>query len=176
SHFEVAFSRAGMAFRSARRHDDESAVREFQEALAFFRQSGSRLTQSITLLALAAVLIGKREVKAARDALAEEQTLIIAGPLARYLAAILEAALALIIKDQKIASERLHFALALGAEYGFERVGSEYLFRRNFPSVCAFALEQRIECEYVKRLVRSQHLMSPSADIEQWPWPVRIYL
>jgi pentatricopeptide repeat protein len=176
SHFEVAFSRAGMAFRSARRKDNESAAREFQEALTFFRQSGSTLTQSVTLLALAAVLLAMGEVNAARDALREEQALAINGPLARYLAATMEAALALTIKDQKIAYERLRFALALGAKHGFERVGSEYLFRRHFAAVCAFALEQRIETEYVKRLVHSQHLVAPSPDLEQWPWPVRIHL
>ena len=176
SHFEVGYSRTGMAFRSARRHDDESAVREMQEALTFFRQSGSTLSQSVVQLGLAAVLLGKGEIDAARGALAEEQALAISGPLARYVATMLEAALALTIKDQKLAREQLHFALALGAKHGFERVGSEYLFRRTFPGVCVFALEEGIECEYVKRLVRSQHLVAPSADIEQWPWQVRIYL
>src|SRR5262249_26998711 len=40
SHFEVGYSLTANAFRSARRHDDESAVRELQEAVAFFRRSG----------------------------------------------------------------------------------------------------------------------------------------
>ena len=176
SHFEVAYSRVGMAFRSARRRDDESAVRELQEALAFFRRSGSTLSQSVTLLGLAAALLGKGEIDATRDALAEELALTIAGPLARYVAGMLEAALALRVGDQELARERVHFVLALGAKYGFERVASEYLFRRHFTTVCAFALQHRIECEYVKRLVRSQRLIAPSADIEQWPWPVRIYM
>jgi pentatricopeptide repeat protein len=176
SHFEVAFSRIGMAFRSARRGDDESAVRELQEALEFFRQSGSTLSQSATLLGLAAVLLGKGDIEAARGALAEQLALTIPGPFARYVAAMLEAALALKTEDPTLARERLCFALGLGTKYGFERVGSEYLFRRNFPAVCAFALEQRIEPEYVKRLVHSQRLVAPSADLEQWPWPVRIYL
>jgi DNA-binding SARP family transcriptional activator len=176
SHFEVAYSRTAMAFRSARRHDDERAVRDLQDALAFFQQSGSTLSQSVNLLGLTAVLIGKGDIDAARAALEEELALAISGPLNRYVAAMLEAALALTIKDRKLAGERLRFALTLGAKHGFERVGSEYMFRRTFPSVCAFALEQDIECEYVKRLVRSQHLLAPSPDIEQWPWPVRIEL
>src|SRR5262249_44042461 len=149
---------------------------ELQEALAFFRQSGSTLSQSVNLLGLTAVLRGKGEIDAARRALAEQQELAISGPLARYMAAMLEAALALIVTDHKTVSERLRFALALGAKHGFERVGSEYLFRRTFPNICAFALEQRIECEYVKRLVRSQRLVGPSPDLEGWPWPIRILL
>jgi LuxR family transcriptional regulator, maltose regulon positive regulatory protein len=176
SHFDVAYSRTGMAFRSARRHDDGSAVRELQEALAFFRQSGSTLSQWVNFLGLAAVLVGKGEIDAARGTLEEELSLAISGPFARYVAAMLEAALALTIKDRERACDRLRFALPLGAKHGFERVGSEYMFRRTFPTVCAYALEQRIECEYVKRLVRSQRLAAPSLDIEQWPWPVRIHL
>ena len=177
SHFDVAYGRAvGMAFRSVRRHDDESAIRELREGAAFFRQSGSTLAQSADLLGLVAVLLGNGELDAARAALEEQMALAISGPFARYLAAMLEAKLALASRDQKFACERLRFALALGAKHGFERVASEYMFRRNFTDLCAFALEQRIECEYVKRLVRSQHLIAPSSDIEQWPWPVRIQL
>jgi ATP/maltotriose-dependent transcriptional regulator MalT/DNA-binding SARP family transcriptional activator len=176
SHFEVAYSRVGMAFRSVRRHDDESAIRELREAASFFRQSGSTLSQSVNTLGLLAVLLGKGEIDAARAALEEELALAISGPLSRYLAAMLEAKLALTSEDQKLAGERLRFALALGAKHGFERVASEYMFRRNFSDLCAYALEQRIECEYVKRLVRSQRLIAPSPDIEQWPWPVRIQL
>jgi LuxR family transcriptional regulator, maltose regulon positive regulatory protein len=176
SHFGVGYSDVGKAFRSVRRHDDESAARELQEAVAFFRQSGSTLSQGVCLLGLAAVLLGKGAIDAARAALEEELALTISGPLARYLAALLEAAIALTIEDRKLASERLRFALALGAKHGFERVGSEYMFRRNFPGVCAVALEQGIECAYVTRLVRSQRLIASSADIEQWPWPVRIHL
>jgi len=177
SHFDVAYGRAvGMAFRSVRRHDDESAIRELREGAAFFRQSGSTLAQSADLLGLVAVLLGNGELDAARAALEEQMALAISGPFARYLAAMLEAKLALASRDQKCACERLRFALALGAKHGFERVASEYMFRRNFTDLCAFALEQRIECEYVKRLVRSQHLIAPSSDIEQWPWPVRIQL
>jgi pentatricopeptide repeat protein len=176
SHFDVAYGRSGMAFRSVRRHDYESAIRELREGAAFFRQSGSTLSQSADLIGLVAVLLGNGELEAARAALEEQLALAISGPFARYLAAMLEAKLALASKDQKLACERLRFALALGAKHGFERVASEYMFRRSFSDLCAFALEQRIECEYVKRLVRSHHLIAPSPDIEQWPWPVRIQL
>jgi pentatricopeptide repeat protein len=176
SHFEVGYSLTANAFRSARRHDDESAVRELQEAVAFFRRSGSTLSEAVSSLGLAAILLGKGEVDAARAALAEELALTISGPLSRYVTAMLDAALALTIRDKALACERLRFALALGAKHGFERVGSEYVFRRTFPDLCGLALQQRIECEYVTRLVRSQRLDAPSADIEQWPWPVRIYL
>src|SRR5262249_10293234 len=107
---------------------------------------------------------------------AEELALTIPGPLARYMAAMLEASLAITIKDYEGASERVRFAFALGAKFGFERVGSEYVFRRHVASVCAFALAQGIECDYVKRVVRSQRLVAPSADLEEWLWPIRIYL
>ena len=48
-----------MAFLSVRQHNHDLAIVELQEALAFFRQSGSTLSQAVTLLALTAVLLSK---------------------------------------------------------------------------------------------------------------------
>jgi|SRR5918992_5336402 two-component SAPR family response regulator len=57
---------------------------------------------------------------------------------------------------------------------GLKHYPSEYMFRRTFTDLCAFALKHRIETVYVKRVIRSQRLYAPSPEIEDWPWPVRI--
>ena len=42
------------------------------------------------------------------------------------------------------------------------------------PALCAAALRQGIETGYVKSLVRTYRLPAPSADLERWPWPIRV--
>jgi two-component SAPR family response regulator len=44
-------------------------------------------------------------------------------------------------------------------------------------SLCQRALEEGIETEYVKKLIRVRKLMpdEPPVHIEDWPWPVKIY-
>jgi ATP/maltotriose-dependent transcriptional regulator MalT/DNA-binding SARP family transcriptional activator len=43
--------------------------------------------------------------------------------------------------------------------------------------LCAKALEEGIEVDYVQQLVRKRHLLPPASRMapENWPWPVRIY-
>jgi two-component SAPR family response regulator len=41
--------------------------------------------------------------------------------------------------------------------------------------LCAHALRQGIEVNYVKELIRHRGLTPPDAETEDWPWPVKIY-
>jgi hypothetical protein len=43
--------------------------------------------------------------------------------------------------------------------------------------ICAQALKEEIEVEYVRGLIRKRHLkpVGELYDLEAWPWPVRIY-
>jgi DNA-binding SARP family transcriptional activator len=38
------------------------------------------------------------------------------------------------------------------------------------------ALEEGIEVEYVKHMIRARGLSPDTPDIEQWPWPIKLYL
>ncbi len=41
--------------------------------------------------------------------------------------------------------------------------------------LCAEALAASIETEYVELLIHKRGLLAPGTDVEQWPWPVRVY-
>jgi ATP/maltotriose-dependent transcriptional regulator MalT/DNA-binding SARP family transcriptional activator len=41
--------------------------------------------------------------------------------------------------------------------------------------LCADALAADIEPEYVELLIHKRGLVAPGADVERWPWPVRVY-
>jgi DNA-binding SARP family transcriptional activator len=64
--------------------------------------------------------------------------------------------------------------LALGAGYGFlnmPRWDSDRVSR-----LCAIALENGIEVEYARKLIRKRNLMPPDINVsESWPYPLKIY-
>lgn len=52
----------------------------------------------------------------------------------------------------------------------------------NFPwlpnvmgKLCSFSLDERIETDYVRRLIRKRALTPESIDTPNWPWPIKIY-
>jgi LuxR family transcriptional regulator, maltose regulon positive regulatory protein len=174
SRFEVAFSHVGRALLSIRYNDLDATIVHFQEAIAFFRQSGSTIAQAMALHALSAVLLDKHRMEEAHAALVEALPLMICGSLTRYASALSQARLALRCKDEDTAIEQLRLALPLAAKYGLETAFSECFYFCTITELCAFALKHGVETACVKRIIRSQHLHAPSPEIEDWPWPVRI--
>jgi ATP/maltotriose-dependent transcriptional regulator MalT/DNA-binding SARP family transcriptional activator len=43
------------------------------------------------------------------------------------------------------------------------------------PALCAFALEEGIEPQHTRQLIRTLNLKPPSPEVENWPWPVKLY-
>jgi len=64
-------------------------------------------------------------------------------------------------------------ALATGRRGGF--LNCMLWLPKMMARLCADALAAGIETEYVELLVRKRGLVAPSADVERWPWPVRVY-
>jgi LuxR family transcriptional regulator, maltose regulon positive regulatory protein len=72
----------------------------------------------------------------------------------------------------------LRRALALGKSKGYAT--TIYFWRPGVLShVCAAALQENIEVDYVKELIRRLHLAPPSArawrPVDAWPYPVKVY-
>jgi ATP/maltotriose-dependent transcriptional regulator MalT/DNA-binding SARP family transcriptional activator len=82
--------------------------------------------------------------------------------------------LALDINDEDAALTSLTTAMRIGREQGYVNT---YFWRSDVMSkLCARALEEGIEPEYVRSLIRQRKLFPQNCltEIEQWPWPVRI--
>ena len=65
--------------------------------------------------------------------------------------------------------------MALGKRGGFSNF---YFWRPEVMSgICAQALKEEIEVEYVRGLIKKRHLKPAGEldDLDAWPWPVRIY-
>ncbi len=66
-------------------------------------------------------------------------------------------------------------AFALGKQHGFMTM--TWWRPDLMASLCSLAIRHNIETEHAVSLIRKQNLapMGESADIENWPWPIKIY-
>ena len=77
--------------------------------------------------------------------------------------------------DDAAAIAPLRKGLQVGRETGL--FGASLRMQDMFTKVSAKALEEGIEVDYVRELIRRNRLAPDPAnpDLEQWPWPVKVY-
>jgi DNA-binding SARP family transcriptional activator len=68
----------------------------------------------------------------------------------------------------------LRTGLAIGREQNY--LNTLRWYPRMMVALLSQALEAGIEIEYVKHLIRARRLVPDTPEIEQWPWPVKLYL
>jgi DNA-binding SARP family transcriptional activator len=120
-----------------------------------------------------ALLIGDDAAGAAQQAGAAEDLLNrSASDSLRFPLELLRAELAIRLGDRAAARAGLRRALADARAFG--RRGSPFLLPTVFSSVCAFALANDIEPDYVRELIRLGPLPPPEERIESWPWPLKL--
>ncbi|HEY3595753.1 MAG TPA: bacterial transcriptional activator domain-containing protein, partial [Polyangiaceae bacterium] len=96
------------------------------------------------------------------------------SPVLQFQALLLLALSHFEVADREGGSAFLREAMALGARHNFKSffpVG----MAKGMTRLCARALEAGIEVPYVKRLIQRRGLKPESPDMDEWPWPVRIY-
>jgi len=78
--------------------------------------------------------------------------------------------------DDAAAIAPLRKGLQIGRETGL--FGASLRMQDMFNKVSAKALEEGIEVDYVRELIRRNRLAPDPAnpDLEQWPWPVKVYM
>ena len=97
------------------------------------------------------------------------------SPLLDFQCSLVEADIALLRGDEPSGLAALKKALGIGREHGY------FHYDNWIPSImvrlCVKALKEGIEVPYVQELVRKRKLVPhpPPLDVENWPWPVRIY-
>jgi LuxR family maltose regulon positive regulatory protein len=99
---------------------------------------------------------------------------ICGSPLLDFSAAFVGTGYALDDGDIQHAGQLARQALGIGNAQGYRNF--TWWLPQQAARVCAFALEQGIEAEYVRELIRTRGLVPPGQQHpESWPWPVRIY-
>jgi LuxR family maltose regulon positive regulatory protein len=101
------------------------------------------------------------------------QTVGMAGRLGEYQALLLDAYLALQVGDRPKCRTLLRAALEIGRQ---QRYCNHWTWHpRMMVRLFEEALDHGIEISHVRDVIKQHGLLPESADVENWPWPVKIY-
>ncbi|WP_455218304.1 hypothetical protein [Kaarinaea lacus] len=155
----------------------QHALSHARAAVALAVQNGCPYAEAIYRLALVQVLVTDGELaEAAKELrLAAELVAGFGQAFFTYIYEITHADVAFHLQNNRQALDALKAAMALGRRYGFIN-----LFTWNpelMTRLCTRAFKHHIETDYVEHLIRRRKLSSvaPPIELENWPWPVRIY-
>ncbi len=157
------------------RGDGEKAVTHARAAVECADPVGALFLSGVARMALAQALHGQGEGGAARQALAESLVIArkIGGRSLEHMCRMVEADFDFAAGDHTAGDAALREGLRLGRD---ERYISFPFWRKEMMArLCARALEIDSDVDYVRHIVRFRQLRPPSPDIENWPWPIRVY-
>jgi DNA-binding SARP family transcriptional activator len=157
--------------------DVNAAFREQRQAVQFAESAGCPLYLALCRLALAQVMLEQGDVRNAFRSMRTVRDLC-AGVRNRLLLFTLNcvlADLAFRAGRRRLARSCLAAGLAIGREQGFSHC--LWWLPEAMSRVCALAIEEGVETEYARTLVRLRGLEPPRRVLgrEQWPWRYELY-
>ena len=157
--------------------DKLSAYQHQKTALRLSIEVGNPFFEMLCRLAMAQILFENGDER--RGAMHLRQVRASArdldNPLLEYLSFLTYAYLALDYGKRFSGLKSLKYAMEVGRENMFM---TTLWWRPEIMSrLCATALQEKIETDYVKTLIRKRRLVLPdtSSTIEEWPWLIKIY-
>ena len=172
---DLALFHSARSWYEFQRGDITAAMKDGQAAVDGAVEAGAVTIQTYCVLWRAHLLLETGEVEAALAAVRNLRSR--AGGTSRLLefdTLLLEAAGVFQRGDKAGGSTLLRRALVIGREQNYLntlRWDPGLMVR-----LLCHALEAGIETDYVKRLIRARRLFPDTPEIEQWPWPVKLYL
>jgi LuxR family maltose regulon positive regulatory protein len=156
--------------------DWAGAAQSMRASVASGRDSGWPLREHIALLgqALAATQVGAwAEAEAALQAALTHRFHAVCR-WHHWIAALIEAELALRQGQQPRALAALERAITTGRECGYDFGPMPYCCGDMMARLADLALRHRLDPAFVLHMVRRHRLPAPAAAAPDWPWPVRI--
>jgi DNA-binding SARP family transcriptional activator len=171
---DVALILYGKARIEAQQSQMEAALRNARIALHVATESGAVTVQALCRCLLASVLYEQGEVEAARGYLQQTRAGLprAAARYLHYFSQLLDAHSALTKANPGLANKLLRSAFAIARQEGYV---TTMLWPRLAGRLLGFALLHGIEVDYVRRTIKSCDLKCTSPEIENWPWPIKIY-
>lgn len=151
------------------------AQAEAQVAMQMAIDRGRTYYQILDMFLLAEVFVEAGDFEKAQSQVDEyrRHTIGMAGRLGEYQASLVEAYVALQQRDRPKCHTLLRAALDIGSQ---QRYRSHWSWSpRMMVRLYAEALDQGIEVAYVRDVIKQHGMVPESLDIENWPWPVKIY-
>lgn len=157
--------------------DDPKALLHAERAAEYVEKAGVRLSAPICFLGVAH---GRKKAgDADKSQKALDRAVSISNRIGtwqvQFACYLARAEFALNSKDFSAARNALQKALSIGRE---KQYFNTWFWRRDsMARLCCKALESEIEVAYVQDLIRKRNIApeSPPVEIENWPWPIRIY-
>lgn len=174
--FDRGSSEGIKAWLSLLRKEHLAAIEHGLAAVAAFDEVGSVLHQAAFRQSLVWAHIALGEYAVAKERIAEIRGLSSSFRLhwVEVVQRAAEVCIALHCGDReeiKTGIRRLFgYAREREADYAFENNIRPWL-----PRMCAAALSEDIEVEYVRRVIKRLRLLAPPERPEPWPWTVRVY-
>jgi ATP/maltotriose-dependent transcriptional regulator MalT/DNA-binding SARP family transcriptional activator len=156
--------------------DAEGSLREARAAVALAAETGLPWLECLARSALACCNAAARDRRASEAQLRTAESLADAqrSDWLRYCFNLAAAQSALALGDEPQALAPLRRAFALGREHGFRH--APWWRQRETAELCVLALQQEIEPDYARSLVRARRLAprTPPLRVRGWPWPFRV--
>jgi ATP/maltotriose-dependent transcriptional regulator MalT/DNA-binding SARP family transcriptional activator len=167
------------AWHALIRRDLPSAYEHSKTALELNIELGGQVQDTLGNIEMALILFEQGDYKRAWVHLTRARRTSKKVPglysMHEHMLFMAEAQFALDRGDERAGLNSLRKAFAFVRERGIKCF---LLLRHNVMArLCAKALEEGIEVEYVQDLIRRLNLIpdTPPVDIENWPWPIKIY-
>ena len=162
------------------RADCPAALEQARSAARLAAEMGTPFPEALCRLGIAQILhaMGKHDDAHADMAQSRRIARAMNSDYLEFVADLIEAyGLLCTAADPVRVAHLLRRALRLGGERGY--INFSFWYPEAMSRVCATALAAGIEPAYVRHLIVKRALLPPpessSADLEHWPWPVRIY-
>jgi ATP/maltotriose-dependent transcriptional regulator MalT/DNA-binding SARP family transcriptional activator len=154
--------------------DLSAAERDMRLSYDIVEQAGYVLAKSWILAAMGEIQWTAGRFHEAGECVSRSREVIgmLPMPIMEFDVALLSAAIALEKGQRSDALTELHHALSVGRTQGI--ANGFHLASRILPRVLPYALEQGVEVDYCRWLIRHQGLQPPAGDVPGWPWSVRI--
>jgi ATP/maltotriose-dependent transcriptional regulator MalT/DNA-binding SARP family transcriptional activator len=153
-------------------------IQHAKEALKKAKATGCVYDETLGLLLQAQILFEKGELQSANTTLLRFKKIIqpLNNRLMQYLYLLTQAQFSIGLGKMDSGLKCLRKGMKLGREENYQRLMCWWTHKA-LTRLCRHALDNDIEADYVRELIKSQGLVpdSPPIEIEQWPWPLRIY-
>jgi len=174
--YDMAIFHGTRAFLYGLRGESDLSYADALKAVEIFDEAGSTTHQLTYRINLILPLLQKGLYKEVREIIAAMHRIGIVGSTHWWVPAMLAVEAYTDFKEGYrdtglLALEKaFEYARSHGEDHGFANCLQQLM-----PELCAEALAADIQVEYTRNLIRRHRWKPPLPELENWPWPIRIY-
>jgi LuxR family transcriptional regulator, maltose regulon positive regulatory protein len=153
----------------------QTAMRDIEAGEAILREAGYPMAEALIFLGMGQILceLGRLEDAAVSLSRSQEAMGTFPSPLLDFNRGLLRAEIARKRGERDAFVYTLAATLAIGRAQGY---GNEiHAYPVLLPRLIPYALDNDIEVEYCRALIRKRNFQPPAREVPAWPWPIQIH-